>query len=102
MEGEKRVEIGLSEGVAVEREERLAEVPRREADRAARAERLVLDLVVECELAVGAPEMVANLGRQIPARDDRAANTVPAQMLEGVGEERPVDEREHVLRASAR
>ena len=73
VEGEQRVEIGLAQRVAVEGEERLPQVTCGEPDRAAGAEGRVLDLVVERELAVGVAEVLADLGRQVAARDDRRA-----------------------------
>ena len=94
---EKGVEVGLAQRIAVEREEGLVDPLRGEADRAAGAERLLLDLVFEPQVAVAVAEMLLDLGREVAARDDRARDAVAAQMLEGVGELRPVDERQHVL-----
>ena len=96
----QRVEVGLAQRVAVECEERLAEVTRGEPDRTSGAEGLVLDLVLEREIAVRVAEMGADLGRQVAAGHDRAAHAMPAQVLERVGEQRPVDERQHVLAGS--
>ena len=94
---DERVEIGLAERVAVEGEERPVDPLGRVADRAAGAERLLLDPVLERELAVAVAEVVLDLGRQVAARDDRPGDAEAAQVLEGVGELRPVDERQHVL-----
>ena len=97
MERDHLAEVGLAQRVAVEREEAALEPAAGEADRAARAERLVLDRVLEREPAVRDAEGRLDLVRQVPARDDRALDTVPREVLERVREERPVDEREHVL-----
>ena len=97
MELDERVEVGLAQRVAVQRQERAVETACREADAAAGAERLVLDAVLEREVAVRCPEVLLDLGRHVPARDDGAAHAVTAQVLEGVGEQRAVDQRQHVL-----
>ena len=43
------------------------------------------------------PNAGLDLIGQVAARDDRALDAVPGEVLERVREERPVDEREHVL-----
>ena len=48
--------------------------------------------------AVPVAEMGLDLGRQVAAGEDRAVDAVAGKMLEGVREERPVDERQHGLR----
>ncbi len=90
-------EIGLAQRVAVQREEAPLELASGEGDRAAGSERLVLDRVLECEALVPLAERRLNLVGQVSARDDPALDAVPREVLERVGEERPVDEREHVL-----
>ena len=97
VEVDERAEVGLAERVAVEGEERLVDPLGGEADRAAGAERLLLDPVLEREVAVAVAEVVLDLSRQVAARDDRPGDAEAAQMLERVGELRPVDERQHVL-----
>ena len=97
VEVDERAEIGGAQRVAVQREERPVEIPGGVTDAAARAERLVLDAILEAQLAVRRAEVRLDLRRHVAARDDRATNAVLPQVLEGVGEERPVDERQHVL-----
>ena len=63
MEGDERVEVGLPQRVAVERKERLVDPFGCEADRAAGAERLLLDPVFEPKLAVAVTEVLLDLGR---------------------------------------
>ena len=65
MEGHERIEVGFPQRVAVEREEQLVDPFGREADRAARPERLLLDLVLELEVAVPVAEVLLDLGRQV-------------------------------------
>ena len=43
------------------------------------------------------PEDRLDLIREVPAGDDRALDAMPGEVLERVGEQRPVDDREHVL-----
>ncbi len=65
--------------------------------RAAGSERLVLDPVLEGHRPVTIAEGRFDLVREVPAGDDRALDAVPREVLERVREERPVDERQHVL-----
>ena len=97
MERHQLAEVGLAQRVAVEREEALVELAPGEADRSPGAERLVLDRVVERQAVVVGAEARLDLIRQVPARDDGMLDAVPSEMLERIGEERPVDERQHVL-----
>ena len=97
VERDHLAEIGLAQGVSVQREEAPLELTPREADRAAGSERLVLDRVLEREAVVPRAEPRLDLVGEVPARDDRALDAVPGEVLEGVREQRPVDEREHVL-----
>ncbi len=97
MEVHDRTEVGVAQRVPVQREEGLAHLARGEGDPAGRPERLVLDAVAELEVAVARSEVLPDLGRQVSAGDDSATDAVAAEMLEGKGEERTVDERQHVL-----
>ena len=89
--------VGLAQRVAVQREERARRAPSREPDRASGAERLRLDRVLERKPAVARSEGRADLVREVAAGDDRPLDAVPREVLERVREQRPVDEREHVL-----
>ena len=97
MEVDELAEVGLTQRVAVQREEAALELARREPDRAARPQRLVLDRVLEGETVVPVPEPRLDLVGEVAARDDRALDAVTGEVLERVREKRPVDEREHVL-----
>ena len=97
MEGDQLAEIGLAQRVPVEREEAPFEVAAGEADRASGAERLVLDRVLERHPVVLRSEPGLDLIGEIAGRDDPALDAVSREVLEGVREQRPVDEREHVL-----
>ena len=97
METDDLVEIRVAERVPVQREEGLVESVRGKRDAARGPERLLLDAVLELEIAVGGAEVLLDLRRQVATRDDPAPHAVPAQMLEREREERPVDERQHVL-----
>ena len=97
MQAHELVEIGFTQGIAVERKKRLVQPGGGEADRSSRAERLVLDPILEVDALVGAVEVLLDLSRQITARDDAPPHPVTPQVLERIGEQRPVDEGEHVL-----
>ena len=73
------------------------EVAAGEADRAPGAERLVLDRVLERHPVVLGSEPGLDLIGEIAGRDDSALDAVSREVLECVREQRPVDEREHVL-----
>ena len=100
MEANDRSEVRLAERVAVQGEKGRIEPVRGIRDTATRPERLLLDAVVEPEPSILVAEALADLRGHVTARDDRARDAVTAQVLEGVGEQRPVDEREHVLASS--
>jgi len=97
VEGGHRGEVGAVEDVSVEREERAVEAVRGEPDAAARSERLRLDAVLEREAVRARAEVLLDRRREIPAAEDGPRDAVAAQVLERIGEERPVDEREHGL-----
>jgi hypothetical protein len=90
-------EVGLAERVAVDGEEGLVEPLGGEADGAPGPERLVLGLVLEPQSLPLLAEVVLDLGREVAAREHGALDAVAAQVLEGEREQRPVDERQHVL-----
>ncbi len=97
VEGDQLAEIGLAQRVPVEREEAPFELATGEGDGSSGTERLVLDRVLERHAVVLGAEPDLDLVGQVPARDDRTLHAVSRQVLERVREQRPVDEREHVL-----
>ena len=97
MERDHLREVRLAQGVPVQREEARLELAPREPDRASRAERLVLDRVLQRHAVVLRSERGLDLIGEVPARDDRLLDAVPREVLERVGEQGAVDEREHVL-----
>ena len=100
MEGDHLAQVGFAQRVAVEREEAPVELAPREADRATGSERLVLDRVLECHAVVLVAEDGLDLIGEVAARDDRPLHAVSREVLERVGEQGPIDEREHVLARS--
>jgi hypothetical protein len=97
MERDELTEVRLAQRVAVQREEGALELAPCEADRSARTERLVLDRILEGHPVVPRAKRRLDLVGEVPARDDPALHAVPCEVLERVREERPIDEREHVL-----
>ena len=97
MERDHLAEICLAERVTVEREEASVELAPGESNRTARPQRLALDPVLERHAAMAIAERRLDLVGEVAARDDRAVDTVPREMLERIREKRTVDERQHVL-----
>src|SRR5204862_7898958 len=88
MELDEPPEVGSAQRVAVQREEASDDPARCEADRAAGAERLVLGAVLERETVRVVAEVFPDLRRKVAARERRAHDAVPAQMLECEREQR--------------
>ena len=92
-------EVDVAEGVARDDEERLVEHVAREAHRARRAERALLDRVRDVEPErVAVAEVRADRLRQERNRHDDLLEAVLAQQLEDVLHARLADDRHHRLR----
>ena len=93
------VQVDVAERIARDDEERLVQAVRREPHRPRRAERALLDRVLDVQPEVAAvPEVGADRLRQEGDRDDDVGETVLAQQLEDVLHARLADDRHHRLR----
>ena len=103
---DERAEVVLGEDVAVQQQERPGHAaPGREPCRPRRPERLGLDDVLErepgrCRAPVA--EVRDERVRQVAAGEDRALDAGRGELVEQVGEQRAVDERQHRLRRAQR
>jgi hypothetical protein len=97
--GELRGEVHVVEHVAVEDEQAILEQPfvEGQADRARRAERLVLDHVPQPHPPVDVAEDLAHAVGHEAAGEDHLVHAVGAEPIQHEGQERPARERHHGL-----
>ena len=96
---DERGQVDVAERVAGDDEERLVERLLGELHRAGRAERLLLDRVVDVHVErLAAAEVRADRLRHEGERDDDLVHPVPAQQVEDVLHARLADDRHHRLR----
>ena len=100
---DERGQVDVAERVAGDDEKRLVEAALGELHRAGRAERLLLDRVVDVHVErLAAAEVRADRLRHEGERDDHLVHPVPAQQVEDVLHARLADDRHHRLRLVGR
>src|SRR5207344_3481351 len=102
MERDHLAEVGLPQRIAVQREEAALQLTGGERDPTTRVEWLVLHRIPEAQAVVLLAEVALELLGEVAAGELCLLDTVSCPVLERVREERPVDQRQHVLPSSSR